>query len=271
MSARQFLTPQRREVLQLLADYQYLRTPDFYHLMKRSGPHEERGVRRLLMLLAQAGLVERSRHAVDDPTDPFLRYQHCYRLTRAGQRVIGGGHAAVEKSPASIDHELAITDFHIALAEWTPVTHRIYWRQTDLKRSVNPDALFAVTDTTKPREQSTIYYFLEVEYSRQGHYRAGDSGLLAKLRRYAEYRRAEACRREWQHFGDFRVVVVLRTRERQENLLRVLAERLPTTAIWTTTAEDVARDITGPIFRAPPNSNDTAHSLFGKTKGENNG
>jgi hypothetical protein len=237
-------------------------------LLKKSAPHEQRGIRRALMLLAKAGLVLRSRHAIDDPNDPFLRYQHCYRLSRAGQRAIGGGQATIEKSPASIDHELAITDFHIALTERTPPTHRVFWRQTDLKRTVHPDALFAVTNIARPREQSTFYYFLEVEYSRQGHYRAGESGLLAKLRRYSEYRRTELCREEWKHFSDFRVIVVLRTRERQENLLRVLKQRLPTKSIWTTTTEDVQRDSAGPSFRAPPTEGQSATSLFDELKGD---
>lgn len=255
------LTVLRRRVLALLADFHYLRTPDFYRLLEISDPNAQRGVRRGLMLLARSGLVLRSRQAIDDPNDPFLRYQHCYRLSRAGSRAIGGGQAAIEKSPASIDHELLITDFHIALSSHASTTHRVYWRQTDLKRTVHPDALFALTNITRPREQSTIYYFLEAEYSRQGHYRAGESGLLTKLRRYGEYRKSATCREEWKHFSDFRVIVLLRTRERQENLLRVLAKRLPNKAFWTTTVGDVQRDITGPIFRGPPEPNTTS-SLF---------
>jgi hypothetical protein len=265
---RPFLTNSRRRLLGVLAEYHYLRTPDFYRLLEVSDPHEQRGIRRALMLLARSGLVLRSRHAIDNPNDSFLRYQHCYRLSRAGQRGIGGGHAATEKSPASIEHELLITDFHIALAERTPATHRVYWRQTDLKRTVHPDALLAVTNTARPREQSTFYYFLEVEYSRQGHYRAGESGLIAKLRRYGEYRRTELCRKEWKDFSDFRVIVVLRSRERQENLLRVLKERLPTKSIWTITTDDVERDIAGPSFRAPPDEGKSGTSLFDELKGE---
>src|SRR5207244_3110799 len=152
-----------------------------------------RGVRRLLTLLHRAGLVERSRYVLDDPRDPFLRYQHCYRLSHSGRAAIGRGNAPAEKSPASLPHELGITAFHIALAASMPPTHRLYWRQTDLKHGVNPDALFAITDTTEPRESSTYYYFLEVERSRQGHYRGGESGLLAKLRRYSEYRKSARC------------------------------------------------------------------------------
>jgi hypothetical protein len=262
MSTREVLTGPRREALALLAEYHYLTTPDFYRLLGKSGAHEQRGIRRMLMLLSRAQLVERSRHAIDDPADPFLRYQYCYRLSRTGQTAIGKGHAAIEKSPASLAHELEITAFHIALNAGVPKTHRVYWLQTDLKRTVNPDALFAVTDTTRPAETSTFYYFLEVERSRQGHYRHGESGLLTKLRRYADYRRSELCRSEWRHFADFRVIVVLPTRERQVNLLQTLRTTLSSPMIWTATAEDVQRDICGSMFRAPPDFEVDKHSII---------
>ena len=265
MSARNVLTDRRREALALVAEYHYLTTPDFYELLAAEGEHERRGIRRMLMLLARAGLVVRSRYTIDRPSDPFLRYQHCYRLSRAGREAVGRGQAAIEKSPASLAHELGITAFHIALAKALPATHRLYWRQTDLKRSVNPDALFALTDTTKPRDGSTFYYFLEVERSRQGHYRGGESGLIAKLRRYADYRRSDQCRREWQHFSDFRVVVVLANAERRENLLRALGTRLPDRAIWTAAQEDIERNVGGAIFYAPTDPN--GHSLFETTTG----
>jgi hypothetical protein len=268
MSTREVLTGPRREALALLAEYHYLTTPDFYRLLGKSGADEQRGIRRMLMLLSRAQLVARSRHAIDDPTDPFLRYQYCYRLSRTGQIAIGKGHAAIEKSPASLAHELGITAFHIALSTGAPETHRIYWRQTDLKRTVNPDALFAITDTTRPPENSTFYYFLEVERSRQGHYRRGESGLFTKLRRYADYRRSEHCRTEWRHFSDFRVIVVLQTPERQTNLLRSLKANLPSQMIWTATADDIQRDICGAIFRAPPDFETATHSLITKQNGE---
>jgi hypothetical protein len=257
------MTALRKKALSFLADYHYLTTPQFYVLLERNGEIERRGVRRLLTLLHRAGLVERSRYVIDQRDDPFLRYQHCYRL-------IGRGNVAAEKSPGSLPHELGITAFHIALARSIPATRRLYWRQTDLKHGVNPDALFALTDATEPRESSTYYYFLEVERSRQGHYRGGESGLLAKLRRYGEYRKSARCRAEWKHFSDFRVVVVLANRERQENLLRVLETRLSTSTIWTTTAEDVERCITGAVFRAPPDFAHAAYSLFDCRNGGTN-
>lgn len=265
--ARAVITDRRREALSALAEYHYLTTSDFYRVLRIGNEHARRGARRMLTLLNRAELVERSRHVLDNPNDPFLRYQHCYQLSRAGWAAIGKGNARAEKSPASLAHELGITAFHIAVATSMPSTHRLFWRQTDLKHGVNPDALFAITDTAQPRDSSTVYYFLEVERSRQGHYRGGESGLLAKLRRYSEYRKSERCRAEWKHFSDFRVVVVLANRERQENLLRVLQARLNTPAIWTTTTEDVDRCVTGAVFRAPPDFTSVAHSLFDRRSG----
>lgn len=268
--ARAVLTDLRREALGALAEYHYLTTSDFYRVLGIENAHAERGVRRMLMLLHRARLVERSRYAIDNPDDPFLRYQFCYRLSRAGREAIGRGEVAYEKSPASLAHELGITSFHASLVRALPPTHKLFWRQTDLKRTVNPDALLALTDTTRSREHSTYYYFLEVERSRQGHYRNGESGLLAKLRRYCEYRRTERCRTEWKHFSDFRVLVILANRERQENLLRVLRARLANGIIWTTTANDVVRNLTGAVFRAPPDFEHAAHSLISERKGESN-
>jgi hypothetical protein len=267
---RAIVTDLRREALGHLAEYQYLTTPQFYVLLGRTGEAARRGVRRMLTLLHRAGLVERSRYVVDDPGDRFLRYQHCYRLSRSGRSAVGKGNALAEKSPASLPHELGITAFHIALATAMPPTHRLYWRQTDLKHGVNPDALFAITDATQPRESSTYYYFLEVERSRQGHYRGGESGLLAKLRRYSEYRKSARCLAEWKHFADYRVVVVLANRERQDNLLRALQTKLCTPIVWTTTADDVVRCVTGAVFRAPPDFSTVAHSLFDQRNGEKN-
>jgi hypothetical protein len=202
---RALITEQRERVLRLLSQFHYLTNRHFYRLLGATPGHPsaDRGVRRLLLLLVRAGLLESSRHVIDNTRDRFLRYENCYRLSRAGALAIGCPATSGIKSAASVAHELLITDFHLALATSIPPSYRLYWRQTDLKHTVNPDALLAITDTTRPRDRSTWYYFLEIENSRQGHYREGESGLIAKLRKYVEYRRSDRCRAEWRHFHDF--------------------------------------------------------------------
>lgn len=261
---RTVITEQRKRVLRLLSQFHYLTNRHFYQLLgvTPGDLSTERGVRRLLVLLVRAGLLESSRHVIDKPHDRFLRYENCYRLSRAGALAIDSPAITGIKSPASLAHELLITDFHLALATSTPSSHRLYWRQTDLKHTVNPDALFAITDTTQPRDRSTWYYFLEVENCRQGHYRRGESGLLAKLRKYVEYRRTDRCRGDWHHFSDFHVIVVLRSQERQMNLLRILRERMPRQPLWTTCITDCEGDMRRSLFRAPPDFESAAYSLF---------
>ena len=261
---RTVITAQRDRVLRLLSSFHYLTNRHLYSLLgiDRDNASAHRGVRRILLLLVRAGLVTRTQHVIDSPYDRFLRYENCYRLSRAGALAIGCPAVVARKSAASLAHELLITDFHLALAASTPPSHRLYWRQTDLKHTVNPDALFAITDTTQPRDRSTWYYFLEVENSRQGHYRQGQSSLLGKLQKYVEYRRSDSCRADWRHFNDFRVVLVLRSRERQMNLLRTLRDRLPHTMLWTACIDDLSSGIAGSLLRAPPDFEIATYSLF---------
>ena len=262
MSARPVLTDLRRDALGQLAEFHYLTTPQFYEVLGARTESERRGIRRMLLLLERTGLVRRSRYTIDTAADPFLRYQFCYRLSQRGLAALGRAER-IEKAPASIAHEVGITDFHLALAAAAGAsgTHRLYWEQNNLRRTVNPDALFALTDRAQPAALSTFYYFLEIERQRQGHYRNGVSALMAKLQRYAAYRRTPQCRREWLYFSDFRVVVVVETEERCANLLRTLNSALPQKFIWITTRERVRKEIGGAIFRAPPEPG-TGISLF---------
>lgn len=66
------------------------------------------------------------------------------------------------------------------------------------------------TVSARPENESTSYYFLEVEKSRQGSYRDGKSGLLRKLERYAEYHGSDRCLKEWGWFDEFRVLIVVK-------------------------------------------------------------
>lgn len=264
MSARRaVLTNLRREALGQLAEYHYLTTPQFYEVLGAHSEADRRGIRRMLLLLERSGLVRRSRYTIDKASDPFLRYQFCYRLCQKGLAALGRGSERIEKAPASLAHEVAITEFHLALARAVDAsaTHELYWEQTNLRRTVNPDALLALTDRTQPTDHSTFYYFLEIERQRQGHYRNGVSGLMAKLQRYAGYRRTPLCRREWRYFSDYRVLIVVESEERRANLLRTLTTALPKSFIWITTRNEVREQIAGAVFRAPP-SPDRGRSLF---------
>lgn len=234
------LTKQRKEILDLLRRYTYLRTTHFYSLVRADGDGAQRAVRRLLHDFWKCGYVVRRPVFDYDGPGPFPRYENVYWLSPPGVELLRNGGCfdegliwTAEKSPHSLEHDIAITDFHLAVdrfcvaSGWTP-----YWQQHGLKRTVNPDALFALTDPRLPEEDSTTYYFLEVERSRQGGYRDGQSGLLRKLECYAEYHGTEKCLSDWEWFDSFRVIVVVTNETRRTNLLVQLSEVLPHPSFW---------------------------------------
>jgi hypothetical protein len=148
-----------------------------------------------------------------------------------------------------------ITSFHIALRKYPG---KLWWKQDDLKKTVYPDAVFGLAkDSVSP----AAYFFLEIEKSRQGHYREGDSGLITKLKRYAAYRRSADCRREFKHFDDFRVIVIVANAERRNNLLKTLSAVLPYSFIWVTTEAEYKESVLGSIFRTPKDHERVAYQF----------
>lgn len=157
-------------------------------------------------------------------------------------------------------HELAITRFHIALKRFCEDRRlELYWRQTNLKRTVHPDALFGITFPDLSPGMNTYPYFLEIERSKQGHYQDRQSGLIRKLKRYYEYQGSAQCREDWRWFDRFRVVVVVKNGERRRNLLLALEETQPSRIFWITT-EDA--DLSQKVCLTPKDYRQTAYSLL---------
>jgi hypothetical protein len=248
-----YLPAKRAEFLQLFLNTPHITTQQAYVLLDAQTATQQRATRRFLTLMHAAGYLLREL-LVTKHTSPLPHFQYSYRLSKYGAKEVHGSFSA-EKSPGSLGHDSEITAFHIALRNYPG---KVWWKQDDLKRTVNPDAVFGLAkDATAPAS----YFFLEIERSRQGHYRDGDSGLVAKLRRYEAYRRSPDCRREYKHFDDYRVIVVVANAARQRNLLQKLAGILPSPFIWTVTIEECETDMLGKIFRTPRDYTDQVYSL----------
>lgn len=116
---------------------------------------------------------------------------------------------------------------------------------------MNPDAVFGLTDSAKQKDSRSHYYFLELEKSRQGHYRDGLSLLMKKVDAYFNYFNSDKCEREWKWFRQFRVILVLRNEQRRRNLLAKLSERYHHRMFWVITEELYKYDIHGRIFQTP--------------------
>jgi hypothetical protein len=157
-----------------------------------------------------------------------------------------------EHSQRTLDHELEISFFHISLKRFCAKNKlKLYWQQSDLKCTVSPDAMFGITDPAKPEGKNTLYYFLEMERAKIGHYRDGEPSIMRKLGKYYAYYGTDACEKEWSDFRQFRVIVVQRTHERRENLLKQLNKELNHRMFWLTTEPEYKYGIGGDIFNTP--------------------
>lgn len=254
------LTKAKRNVLALLAEYFCLRVTDVAALRRGRAPCESdlRSARRTLSLLYREGHANRLPY-FDLHTEGVT---HVYGLSDRALKTFDFPPTAKsfdEHSERTLAHELGVTAFHIALrklADQNGLT--LYWQQRDLKRGIHPDALFALTDPSKPDGRNTHYFFLEIERTKLGQYRGGEPSIMRKLERYAQYFDSNECARDW-NLRTFRVVVVQQTDERVANLLRALASRLPTRTFWLTSESACTRDLGAPIFFTPK---DHAHQAY---------
>jgi len=165
-----------------------------------------------------------------------------------------------EHSLRTLDHELEITRFHIALRRLCSARGlRYLWQQKDLKHTVHPDALFYVADPANPGK--AFCYFLEIERAKLGNYRNGEPQILRKLRRYYDYFNSTGCEKEWG-FRQYRVVVVQRTDARREGLLTALRKTCSHRMFWLTTEAAYREDIGGAIFKTPKDDAPMAFSFL---------
>jgi hypothetical protein len=278
---KQQITAQRKDILEALDEYIYLTTKQLYAVLPKQGKATqgtwERGIRRATDLFEQAGFIthgpmyqERKNKRSGFATRLFVRF-----LTRQGAEKLaelrtqvgpGGIHVPpvphYQRKPASLAHEAEISELHIALKKALKPPLKLHWLQKEIRKGTNPDAIFGIEDTSKPRDKSTYWFFVEIEKSRQGHWENGQSQLVTKLQSYDRYRMKGEVTKDWSYIRDFRVIVQVETSERMVNLLRKLSPILPHRSIWITSKELIEeKGILGSVFYTPKDFKDTSHSL----------
>jgi hypothetical protein len=158
---------------------------------------------------------------LDDDGAPYV-----YGLSDAGVRLCGGK-TFDDHSARTLDHELDISHFHIRLQELCEAEGiTLRWRQVDLKHGVNPDAYFSISRAGKAN-----HFFLEVERAKIGNYRNGEPSIIRKFKHYYEYYNTPECETAWG-FRTFRVVTLLSTVEKRDNLLRAMHDELCHRMFW---------------------------------------
>jgi hypothetical protein len=259
--------PTKERVLQLLAEFFCLRTNDAAELLRNRPITESdaRSVRRTLSILHRDGFLYRAPHL--DFVNERGGVAYVYGLSAKGVgHALRTGYSTPatktldEHSFRTLDHELEITSFHVALHRLCARQGLRYaWRQTDLKHTVHPDALFYVADPANSGK--AFCYFLEIERSKLGNYRNGEPQVLRKLRAYYGYFNSTDCEKEWG-FRQYRVVVVQRSDARREGLLKALREKCSHRMFWLTTEAAYRENVGDAIFMTPKDDAPAAFSFL---------
>lgn len=248
--------PTKCRLLELCAEFFCLRTNDAAELLRNRAVTESdaRSVRRTLSILHRDGLLYRAPHLDSGRERGGATYVYGLSAKGVGHALRNGYSTSATKtldehSIRTLDHELELTSFHIALHRLCSAKGlRYLWRQRDLKHTIHPDALFYVADPANPGK--AFCYFLEIERAKLGNYRNGEPQILRKLRAYYKYFNSTDCEREWG-FRQYRVIVVQRSDARREGLLRALQEKCSHRMFWLTTEAAYREDLGGAIFMTP--------------------
>ena len=200
----------RRTVLQTLAEYFVLRKQEVARIVRKRNPtpNDTRSVNHSLLLLTQEGMLNRVRFPnLKDDGNPYV-----YGLSQRAVQEYGG--KEFNENKRTLDHELEISDFHLALREHCG-DGLTYWQQTDLKKGIHPDAYFSIT-----KKGDTKHFFLEIE--RQAIIvKDGKPTIQTKLDRYYDYYDTDECMKHWG-FRRFRVITLQQTDLRRQHVLPLL-------------------------------------------------
>jgi hypothetical protein len=261
------LTTERKTLLKHLVRYRYLRTSHLYTLLGVGTKCTDRAVRRLLHDFWAHGFVGRRIVVAEPGLELTPRYEQVYWLAPSGVALARACGFCDDDFPAirvrttrTLAHDAAITDVHLAVERGCREHHGdLFWLQHRLKRGVNPDALFAITDNRLANDENTAYYFLEIERWREAGHQQGRSALLRRLHRYASYHGSDECQADWNWFDEFRVILLVPTERRRDNLVEKLSGDLALPIFWLGVE---GSDITKHVFRSPADSVDRRYSLF---------
>ena len=265
------LTRVKKQVLNLLGEHFCLRTNDLVQLVygKQTEPNQA-SMRRTLGLLRREGLLNRLPYLEPDLDRGGITFVYGLSnkaLNYPDPDVVPNTYLAKtfdEHSQRTLDHELEISFFHVALNRLCAEKNlKLFWQQRDLKCTINPDAYFAITDPAKPEGKNTFHYFLEIEHAKLGHFKNGEPQIMTKLGKYYDYYNSPQCEREWKHFRQFRVIVIQRTEAKRDFLLAKLAEKYKHRMFWLTTEGLYKQGIGAEIFRTPKDSAEVSVKIAG--------
>jgi len=263
------------ELLRYIAGFHYLQVK---HLTILTGRSLRTLQRRLLQLHRQGRLLDRLTLPADrdwllaNPNSDGFVYRLAPKGADRAKRfgfIDDGFNYNSEKRTSTLTHDLGLTVFHLLLelasrqgcwrlASWEQRRAELLDWALDAhgqRLPVNPDALFGLVNPTLPGEAIVRFYFLEFERVRQHNYADGVSALIRKCEAFEQYARQGRHQQTWG-FPDFRLLVIMPTPARVENLLLKLEQSgLALRRFWLTDLGRLSLEdpttISGKIFRTP--------------------
>lgn len=216
------------EVLQQLVEFFVLTPHRLTQIWEREYANPIREAQRYLATLEADGLARRYRF--NELKNPFGAAPYAYGLTDRAVSLYGGK-TFDEHSLRTIDHELAITDFHIRLKQFCEKhSLPLEWQQSDLfrKNGLYPDARFTIDG---------CHFFLEIERQKTGDYHNGKSSIMRKAHRYYAHYNTDHCEKDWG-FKQFRVIFQVENGTRAQNFLKTL-EPIKHRMFWVGTPDNL--------------------------------
>lgn len=298
-------TEYRKRVLQLLAETPNLKHRHFYELLDSTRdpahPGWQRQVRRILKLLSQGDFSKRYvgvTYAVDPDKSESLGHpygENIYWLTQVGRdhaRTLGAITEAQAKrakfyktrSRTTALHSADIGETTLTFEKWCAgVGRKLYHRVTDLTMDFAGTTLVAdlLLQIANPEQKgaNTFNFIVEVEDTKQNDYESGRSGVIRKCAFYVRYFRTRDCIARFG-FGDFRVLIIVKTERYARSLLGVLEKLMldgkfeytdasgtarqlmkPTRLLWIVTQDELRLHAGEPIFRTPADYETRRYSL----------
>jgi len=243
-----------------LEDLYFLRAPDLYRqrhapscacsTCRRRNSHES-AIRRELLKLERSKAINSDYVRVRLTTS---RYPHHNKVMWIGYP---------GRSRNTLSHDSDVTSFHVRLRracaerglddpQWRYGTQR-----NAVTKDVNPDGIFIIS---RPDHDYLCPFFYEEERKR-GHYMDGNPQIVAKVKRYAIYRRSPNLIHDFG-FNDARLAIRCTTDATMTNLLRDLSEIAPHSWIWVSSVPRARANLMGHIWHTPRDHGEQALSLF---------
>ena len=220
-------------------------------------------VQKRFKVLYQAGYLNRVQESLIQPYVYFLDREGAKRASDLGE--LESPRYIESKSRMIVNHDLEITNFHLALERALNGKPGIsVWRQwrDDLRDKVQtndgstaiiPDAYFTLAGKA---------YFLEIVKSYESEYKGGRSNIEQKLALYLTYKTRFEAKYGIFDTHDFRVLWVLPTQKRVAMLLGKIEDEFPSRKFWFTDEASYRKDILGKIWWTPKDFRDKTYSLF---------